>query len=440
MTLKQILDAARARLGIDALNDMQQAMAGLSLPAKALLIAPTGTGKTLAFAIPLLASIPDGEGIRALVVAPTRELALQIFETLRVLSAGVFKCTVCYGGHPMAEETASLAAAPDILVATPGRLVDHLRRDTVNLRKARTLVLDEYDKALELGFLPQLREIVRSLPPVKTLILTSATSGAEIPDFINTEGLGTLDFSTGAGAPQSQLEIVRLRSDAPDKLDSLCALLRTLKGRSIVFVNHRDAAERVIAGLRKDRIQAVLYSGALDQQQRERALILFENDSVPVLVATDLAARGLDIRAVDNIIHYHLPLTPENWTHRNGRTARQGASGTVVVITSPNDKIPPFVTWQNELALPDDPGKPQRAPMATLYFDAGKKEKISRGDIAGFLIAHSGLSPQQIGRIDVRDHCAYAAVDAPMVFAAAQACAPHKLKNKKVRITPVQNF
>lgn len=436
MTTQQIIEAARTRSGIDRLNDMQQAMAAVAIPGKVLLTAPTGSGKTLAFSIPFLASIPDGvKGVKGVVMAPTRELALQIYETLRVLGGESIKTTICYGGHPMSAETASLAAAPDVVVGTPGRLVDHLQRGSIDLRHARSLVIDEYDKALELGFLPQMKKVVAALPPLDTLILTSATAAAELPEFIDTGNIVRLDFSTGSGAPESHTEILHLHSEAPDKLEALTALLRTLKGRSIVFVNHRDAAGRVVTGVRKAGIRAVLYSGALDQEQRERALILFENLTVPVMVATDLAARGLDIQGVENVIHYHLPPTAENWTHRNGRTARQGANGRVVVITSPHDTPASYISWDAELTLPADPGKAPKATMATLYFDAGRKEKISRGDIAGFLMAHSGLDRTQIGRIDVRDHCAYAAVDASMAYAAVQACQGFKIKNKKVRIS-----
>ncbi len=417
---------------------MQEQMAEIKLPASVLLQAPTGSGKTLAFAIALLRSMRRTDiGVKALVIAPTRELVLQIYETLRPIAAPEYKTAALYGGHSFEAEAKTLAGNPDIIVGTPGRLLDHINRRRLDLAGTNTLVIDEYDKALELGFATDMKRIIATMRRVSTTILTSATSG-DIPDFVG-EVEHTFDYRKGNEDDGSDVVAYELISPAADKLDSLGELLRALGGRkSIVFVNHREAADRVYAYLQKQGISSCLYHGGLDQDMRERALILFENGTAPVMVATDLAARGLDIEGVEAVIHYHLPSSAEAWTHRNGRTGRLGGTdGDVYLILSAKETRPDYITTQ-PLTLDTLSPKPVDA-RATLYFNAGKKEKISRGDIAGFLISKGGLSPAEVGRIDIRDHCAYVAVPAAKARATAEAVAPHKIKNTRVRVTQLKN-
>lgn len=443
MTAAEIFSRAKA-LGIDTPNAMQQSMASVALPARILLLAPTGSGKTFAFAVALLRTLDAaraGSGVQAVVLAPSRELAIQSGEVLRRLAAPEFKTSVFYGGHSVATERQSLeGAVPDIIVATPGRLLDHLQRGHLSLHDVRTLVLDEYDKSLELGFQAQMRSLTGRMCKVSILILTSATGATELPDFIDGLGMTTLDFgSDSAPAAAPDLTVHHLHSPSADKLDSLEALLRSLgSGRAIVFVNHRDAAERVYNALRKAGIAAGLYHGGMEQDDRDRAVVLFDNGTTPVLVSTDLGSRGLDIADVGSVVHYHLPVSAEAWTHRNGRSGRQGAAGDIYVITSDADKIPPFVSWDSEYELPELPPPPQKSRFITLYFNAGRKEKLSKGDIAGFLMQKGGLAPGELGKITLRDHCSYAAVAADRARAAIEACAPFKIKNQRVRITQIK--
>lgn len=443
MTIQDIIARINKRLNIASLLPMQQAMADISLPAKTLLCAPTGSGKTLAFSIPLLRSLPlkAGDGVNALVIAPTRELVLQIYDIIRVLAAPDFKATAVYGGHSFSEEAKSLEGGPDIVIGTPGRILDHLKRGRLNLLDTRTLVIDEYDKALELGFADDMHSIVGRLKKADTLILTSATKG-ELPDFIS--GIEhSLDYTgSTAKAPVPEIDVYKIDSASPDKLGTLEMLLRSLANvKTMVFVNHRDAAERVYRHLQKEQFPAILYHGGLDQQLRERALILFENGTCPILVSTDLAARGLDIDNVGAVIHYHLPVNEEAWTHRNGRTARMGKNGQAFVIVSDHDKVPVYMNSLLSGEIPHSTADvTATSSVATLYLNAGKKEKISKGDIAGFLIQKGGLDASEIGRIDVKDHCAYVAVPADKARSTAAAVAPYKIKNTRVRVTQLKNI
>lgn len=436
MKQSQILNNIRERLGIETLNELQTAAMACRNRAMVIL-APTGSGKTVAFAIPLLNSLGEaGGGIRALVLAPTRELVLQIAEVLRKAGFG-YKTVALYGGHSFEEEVKSLSVVPDIVVATPGRLLDHIQRGTVDVSTVKVLVIDEYDKALELGFLGQMSKIGRRLGRMRLTIVTSATALTEMPDFIDLSGTETIDFRQNAELNSGKVHIAHIEAPARDKLDTLVDLLHTLPdhAKSLIFVNHRDSAERVYDRLKREGAPVGIYHGGLQQQERELALAQFANGATPVLVTTDLASRGLDIDNVAAVVHYHMPPSAENWTHRNGRTARMGADGSVYVITSEADSIPDYVVWQTEyMPKPKDDHRFKRR-WRSLYFAAGKKDKISRGDIAGFLMQQGGLTKEQLGKVDLGEHYALAAVDAAAARDVLAKVAPLKIKNKKVKIS-----
>ena len=436
MKEKEILANIASRLAIGELNDMQRRMAGLQTKGTVTLIAPTGSGKTLAFAIPLLKSLgnPDGK-VRAVVIAPSRELVVQIYEVIRPIATG-FKTVAFYGGHSMQEETNSLAVTPDIIVATPGRLLDHVKRGNLDLSTTRTLVLDEYDKALELGFADEMKRVCRKLTSVSFVILTSATVLAELPDYLpKSTRTELIDFSCST-SPRKQMQIVHIPSPSRDKLDTLIDLLRSLPdGRVIVFANHRESVERIHAALRKAGLPAGLYHGGLEQNERENAVELLNNGTTPILVSTDLGARGLDIPELSAVVHYHLPPSPEAWTHRNGRTARQQASGEVYVITSEGENQPEYLEWDRELVPQGKSSDPIVSDTATLYFNVGKKEKISRGDIVGFIVAKGNLDAGAIGRIALRDHSALVAVPLKEAARLIDTLNSHKIKNTRARIT-----
>lgn len=435
MKLSEITSNIYERLGIAELNPMQRRMTE-TVARSIVLLSPTGSGKTLAFAIPLLRRLRPADGrVQAVVIAPSRELVLQIYEVIRPLAVG-YKTVAFYGGHSMMEEKRSLSAVPDIVIATPGRLLDHINRHQIDLYPARTLVLDEYDKSLELGFHDEMKRIVARMPNLSQTLLTSATRLDTLPSWLHAGEPATVDFLNDGGDLKKRLTIIDVESPVKDKIDTLADLLRSLDNqRVIIFVNYRDSAQRLYDHLRRLGLPVGLYHGALDQADREKAIDLLNNGTTPILISTDLGARGLDIDTVGSVIHYHMPLTPEAWTHRNGRTARVDREGTVYVVRSESDTVPEFVTFDRPYHPTGHSDDPIRPAAATLYFDAGKKEKLSRGDIVGFLVNKGGLRADEIGKITVKDHSAIAAIPPTDPAAVIARIKGEKIKGKRVRVS-----
>lgn len=438
MKLDEILQCVHARLGIESLNPMQEKVIN-SGAKNIILLSPTGTGKTVAFVASMLKSLkaPSPE-LKGVIIAPSRELVMQIYRVVKEVAVG-YKCVALYGGHSVIDEKNSLSPLPDIIVATPGRLLDHITRSNVDLYTTKVLVLDEYDKSLELGFHDEMRKVIRTMPNLSRIILTSATELKEIPEFIKIKSPQTFDFLDGDRKVKARTAIVQVDSPVKDKIETLIDLLHSLpNGKAIVFVNHRESATRVYEHLRKAGLPVGIYHGALDQNDREKAIDLLNNGTTPIMVSTDLGARGLDIDAVQSIIHYHMPLTQDTWTHRNGRTARVDATGTVYVLTSENDSIPDYVVFDRPYSPSGHSDDPIKATTATLYFNMGKKEKVSRGDIAGFLIKQGGLEPGEVGKIIVKDHSALAAIPIDKIKSVLKNIHIQKLKGKSVKITEIK--
>ncbi|MBD5341068.1 MAG: DEAD/DEAH box helicase [Bacteroides sp.] len=434
MREKEFLPLVEEKLGIAELNQMQRKMMEQASESRdIILLSPTGSGKTLAFILPMLKILKPSTGrVQAVVVAPSRELVIQISQIINKIANG-FKVTQLYGGHKVEDEVNSLSAGTDIIVATPGRLLDHINRRNIDVLPTRILVLDEFDKSLELGFEKEMKKIVDRLKNVSRYILTSATQSDLLPDFLQLNNPITLNYLEDNKKLHKRLRVHRVDSDVNDKLESLVTLLNHLADgkepeRCIVFVNYRESAERVAQYLKKKGIPVVLYHGALDQHERETAVATFNNGSKPVLVATDLASRGLDIEGVKSIIHYHQALTPETYTHRNGRTARVDRTGDVYVLVGPKEDIKDFTEFDDTLYPDASAGLPAAPQFATLRFSAGKKEKLSKGDIVGFLVKEGGVDPAGIGKIDVYDH--YSLVAIPFTEAEETVA---KLKGKKIK-------
>lgn len=437
LNTKDIIKSARERLHIETLTPMQHKLAGLPAAEKAVaVIAPTGSGKTLAFALAMLPRIAGNtDKVEGLVISPTRELTLQIAKTLNAL-APTLRVTALYGGHSVLDETRSLeAATPDIVVGTPGRILDHINRGRLDLYRVKVLVADEYDKSLELGFQDEMKRIVRKIHAPKLIILTSATRLETLPEWLGIQKLTTLDFSD---ADKPRLEEYAVSSPEADKLQTLKKLLFSLPNeRTIVFVNHRESAERVYQFLRRAGFPAILYHGALEQQDRENAIDLFTNGTAPIMVATDLAARGLDIPQVNSVIHYHLSSTPETRTHRNGRAGRMGTEGQVFYILAPDEKIDDTIQTIETPGFAEQNFVNSKLP-STLYIHSGKKEKLSKGDIVGALTGPGGLAASQIGIISLHDHRALVAVNDVDPEALAATLSAERIKGRRIRVTPIR--
>lgn len=435
-----LIEKACRNLNIDSLNGMQKQMLETAQrPHDIILLSPTGSGKTLAFLLPVLQRIdPRGAGVQALILVPSRELALQIESVLRKIAAGI-KIVCCYGGHSVREESKSLAVAPALIVGTPGRIADHLRRGRLSLDTLDTLILDEFDKCLALGFHDEMKEIIAPLKEVKKKILTSATDSESLPAFTALRRPVKLDFlgtKKSEETPTARLSLYRIDSPEKDKLDTLLVLLRNLKpALTLIFCNQRESVERVQQFLTDRGIIAEAFHGGMEQADRERALCKFRNHSSYICISTDLAARGLDIPEVKYIIHYHLPVDLESFTHRNGRTARMHAEGEAFMIVGPTEQLPEYARQATAFRLDPTSNLLQTPPMATLHFAAGKKEKISKGDIVGFLTQKGGLTADEIGFIEVKDHYCYAAVARDKAHETLRRLRDEKIKGKKVKIS-----
>lgn len=423
-------------LKINELRPLQEeALSVIVNGSNVIIHSPTGSGKTIAFLLPLTKLLHINTiGVQALILTPSRELALQIERVFKDMQTG-FKVSTCYGGHPMVTERNSLKTPPALLIGTPGRVADHLRRDNFNPDTITTLVLDEFDKSLELGFREEMEFILNSMAHLETRILTSATSLEKIPEFTGLKNPMLLDYSE-SGKTGSVLNLKVVKTEGTDKLELLFNLLCYLGDDStVVFCNHRDAVERIGDLLSGKGISYGKYHGGMEQEKRELSLIKFRNGSHRILLTTDLASRGLDIPEISHILHYQLPTTQSSWIHRNGRTARMEKHGTAWLILADKDYLPEFITGEVEIVeLPVALKLPSLSNWETIYISAGKKDKISRGDVAGFLMQKGMLTPEEVGRIDILDHASLAAISRIKVKELIRLVAGQRLKNKVVKI------
>lgn len=424
-----------SKLGIEQLNPMQlAAQKAIETSKEVILLSPTGTGKTLAFLLPLIQQLDATvEEIQLLIIVPSRELAIQIEQVMREMGTG-YKVNAVYGGRAGSKDRIEIKHRPAVLVGTPGRVADHLRREAFDTSFIKTLVLDEFDKSLEIGFESEMRDILQLLPRVKKMILTSATYGVEIPRFVGLKSPVTVDFLE---EKISQLLIKKVLSPTKDKLETLLDLLAHLGPQNgIIFCNFKDSIERVSDFLSENEISHGTFHGGMEQTDRERSLIKFRNGTHQILLATDLAARGIDVPELKFIIHYHLPLRSEEFTHRNGRTARMNSEGTAYVLHYEKDTLPDFIGNLRVEKLSQSP-LPGPSEWSTLFVSGGRKDKISKGDIAGLFFKQGNLSKEDLGMIELKTDCAFVGVKSAMVEILLPKVNNTKLKDKKVRVTVI---
>lgn len=431
-----------SKLKIDRLSDMQKQTSDVILGTgkDVVVLSPTGSGKTLAYMLPLVQLLDAGtDDVQAVVIVPGRELALQSHEVFAGMGSGL-RSMCLYGGRAAMDEHRALRKVrPHVVFATPGRLNDHLDKGNIGCAHVRFLIIDEFDKCLKMGFRDEMSAISERLVSVERRVLLSATDADEIPGFVNMGRTERIDYLSD-GIISGRVNRFVVKSPDKDKLDTLARLLCSFgDASSIVFLNYRDSVERVSAYLADKGFTVSCFHGGKDQKEREDAIYKFTNGSANVLVGTDLASRGLDIPDVDNVVHYHLPVGEDEFVHRVGRTGRWFSSGRTFFLLGPGEALPGYVGAVPAVyELPAGIGAVPKPRMVTLYIGKGKKDKISKGDVLGFLCKTGGLSGNEIGRIDIRERCSYAAVDRSRYKDVIRLTAGEKLKGIKTVVEVIR--
>lgn len=397
------------RIGFETATEMQDAYWKLDAP-NTILLSDTGSGKTLAFLLQLLRKFPAGElDAPLLVLCPTRELAQQVFSIWTSLRTPN-KSVLCIGGHSFKNEVLQLAENPMVVIGTPGRVLDHYDRNTTGIPAFGHWIVDEYDKTLEFGFLAEITQIFEFRKNLKTIQLISATVIDELPRFLSDYTFETLNY---LGKLKPEMRYYAVRAEGHDKLLALVSFLAILEEKpSLVFCTHRETAERISQHLHEYGKANELFHGGLEQSERERALIKFKHATVDCLVCTDLAARGLDIPDIGYVIHYQFPQRLEDFTHRNGRTARMQKDGEIYLIHSEEEPLPSYLDELEYTSInaPKSIGDFPESKWLTLYITAGRKDKIRKMDIAGFFMKDLGIPAQDLASIDVFDSYSYVAL------------------------------
>ena len=439
-----MIDRILDKLGIE-LNEMQQDSMNAILHGNqdVVVLSPTGSGKTLAYLLPVsqLVDAADDEP-QAIVVTPGRELALQSATVLKNMGSGL-RTMACYGGRAAMDEHRMMKQVrPQIIFGTPGRLNDHLDKGNFSPYHIKYLIIDEFDKCLEMGFQDEMSRLIKKLPGLRRHFLLSATEAEEIPRFVHMGRVDKIDYRMDEEQVPDRVHIYKVESPVKDKLESLGLLLRSLGDQStIVFLNYRDSVERTNKYLVEQGFSTSFFHGGLEQKEREASLYRFSNGSANILVSTDLASRGLDIPDIDNIIHYHIPESEDGYIHRVGRTARWEAHGRAFFLLGPEEHIPEYVDSEvedYEVPSADELPQPAKPRMATLYIGKGKKDKISKGDILGFLCKKGGLNSSEIGKIDVNDRYAYSAIARTKLRSVLNNVKGEKIKGVKTIVEEVR--
>lgn len=397
-------------LGYDNMTAMQEDYLSHS-EENSILLANTGSGKTLAFLLKIYQLLEQSSPKdTVLIVSPTRELARQIYEVIQKMRLP-YSSIVCFGGHSFKNEKLQFEQQPRIVVGTPGRILDHYDRGTEGLNPFTHLVIDEYDKTLELGFLNELSQIYAYAGNLKSIQLISATAIDALPDFIQNKNFKTFPYIT---EDKPEIQYLDVQAEENDKLKALSLLLTQFSEEpTLVFCTHREACDRLAQHLSEYGKETAVFHGGLEQQDRQLSLFKFKSGSVDCLLCSDLASRGIDISEIKNVVHYQYPQTKEDFTHRNGRTARMQKSGRVFLIHSQNEPLPDYA---HELEimnykLPENYTDYQDNTWITLFLNIGRKHKIRKTDIVGFLTQELKLSFEDLGLIEIHDNFSYIALN-----------------------------
>ncbi len=413
--------------------------------------AKTGSGKTAAFGIGILEQInPRFFGVQALVLCPTRELADQVAKELRRLARSIpnIKLISLCGGKPFGAQKASLEHGAHIVVGTPGRIQDHLNRKTLRLDGLKTLVLDEADRMLDMGFADVMSAIIAKTPKKRQTLLFSATYPEEIRKISRSVQHNPVTVTVETEHEPGVIEQLFYELKKHEKNDTLLALFQHYKPKStLVFCHTKKQCDDVASFLRGRRIDALAIHGDLEQRERDQVLVQFANNSCPVLVATDVAARGLDIKSLQAVINYELPRDPEIYVHRIGRTGRAGETGIALSLFTESEQfrvsaIEEYLSipciFDVPASLDQESGFTLKAPMVTIQIDAGRKHKIRPGDFLGALTGDAGLPGAQIGKIDIFDMMSFVALERTALRQALSYFANGKVKGRNVRARKIR--
>jgi ATP-independent RNA helicase DbpA len=429
-------------LGYTQMTPIQSASIPVILEQKDIIAkAKTGSGKTLAFALPLILKLKEKQHHpQALIIVPTRELCEQIAGQCKEIARykSDVKVVTLYGGTSLTQQVASLEKGADILVGTPGRLLDHFSRETIHLGEIKTLILDEADRMLDMGFADDILKIVSNLPKQRQTLLFSATYPENIDKLTKIILKNPQEIKIDEAIKKIAIEEHVYKVDNKDK-----ALITTLQhyqpSLALVFCNTKIKTTEVSQMLHEKGFDVATLNGDLEQFERQEMLLQFANGSLPVLVATDLAARGLDIEAIDLVINYDTPMKTEDYTHRIGRTGRADKSGLAITLCDEYglrklNEIQPNLKTEDIDNLRPNKNFYLQGSVATICIDGGKRKKVRAGDILGTLCKDIGIEPKNIGKINVYDKNSYVAIDKSVIQKAFNGLKDGKIKNKKLRV------
>lgn len=428
-------------------QSLPQVLKGKDLIAKA----KTGSGKTAAFGIGLLNNInPRFFGVQALILCPTRELADQVGKEIRRLARFTpnIKLVLLCGGKPLGPQIGSLEHGAHIVVGTPGRIQDHLRKNTLKLEGLKTLVLDEADRMLDMGFSEVMTDIISQTPKTRQTLLFSATYPDTIKQMSQTIQRSPITVTVESEHTTSVIEQLFYEVKKHERNNALLALVEHYQPETtLVFCHTKKQCDEVADFLREQKIEALAIHGDLEQRERDQVLVRFANNSCSVLVATDVAARGLDIKALQAVINYELPRDPEIYVHRIGRTGRAGEKGIALSIFTQSEvvRVNAIEKYQKKPCICDVPESLDRdssfslqAPMVTIQLDSGRKNKLRPGDILGALTGDAGLAGSQIGKIDIFDMSSYVAIERTAIRQALNYLAQGKIKGRTIRARKIK--
>jgi len=444
--LKNLVSLGYAEMTPIQAHALPLILAGKDVIAKA----KTGSGKTAAFGIGLLTHLEVASSrVQALVLCPTRELADQVGKELRRLARftdNIKILTLC-GGVPFGPQLSSLEHGAHVVVGTPGRLLDHLRRGSLDLTSMQTLVLDEADRMLDMGFQDEISTLIAATPKKKQTLLFSATYPAAITELSASLQHEPVEVSVDEAHDENAIEQFLYEVDPDERTAAVVRILEHYRPEStLVFCNTKVECQEVVAALVKGGFTALAIHGDLEQRERDQVLVLFANKSVSVLVATDVAARGLDIKELSAVINYELPRNPEIHTHRIGRTGRAGEQGLALSLMTAHEtrrvQAIENSTGSNmvraELAsLTVAAGELLTPPMVSLCIDGGRKNKLRPGDILGALTGEGGIAGSEVGRIDVLDSHAYVAIVRASAEQALTCLGRNKIKGRFYKVGKV---